>query len=60
MSKTEDSTYIRSGLKQKSQYVYIDGIWKCTLKRTLQFPNGTLEPVIKISRELNQKFKVVS
>ncbi|MEJ2614940.1 MAG: serine hydrolase [Ignavibacteriaceae bacterium] len=30
-------------------YISIDGLWRCTPETALKFPNGTLEPVIRIS-----------
>jgi CubicO group peptidase (beta-lactamase class C family) len=34
---------------QAQHYISIDGLWRCTPETALKFPNGTLEPVIKIS-----------
>ncbi len=41
-----------------SHYVSIDGLWKCTPETSLKFPNGTLEPVIRISGAANHNLSV--
>ncbi|MCF8366059.1 MAG: beta-lactamase family protein [Bacteroidales bacterium] len=39
----------------KEHYVSIDGLWRVTPETAIQFPNGTLEPVIQISGDANGK-----
>ncbi|WP_036985074.1 serine hydrolase domain-containing protein [Prolixibacter bellariivorans] len=39
-------------------YVSIDGLWRVTPETALKFPNGTLEPVIRISGEAYGDLKV--
>jgi hypothetical protein len=39
-------------------YVSIDGLWRCTPETALKFPNGTLEPVIKINGDAFGNLKV--
>ena len=34
---------------QAQHYISIDGLWRCAPETALKFPNGTLEPVIKIN-----------
>jgi len=53
-----DIVYTSSYNEQASHYVSIDGLWRSTPETSLQFPNGTLEPVIKISGDINQKLSV--
>jgi CubicO group peptidase (beta-lactamase class C family) len=44
-----DVAYTSSDTWRPSYYVSIDGLWRCTPETSLKFPNGSLEPVIKIS-----------
>ena len=53
-----DITHTSSDTTQASHYVSIDGLWRCTPETSLKFPNGTLEPVIKISGTINKKLTV--
>lgn len=39
-------------------YVSIDGLWRVTPETAMKFPNGTLEPVIKISGDAYGDLKV--
>ena len=39
-------------------YVSIDGLWRCTPETALKFPNGTLEPEIKINGDAFGNLKV--
>lgn len=41
-----------------SHYVSLDGLWRCTTETSLKFPNGTLEPIIRISGASNQKLSI--
>ncbi len=43
---------------QAQHYISIDGLWRCTPETALKFPNGTLEPVIKISGDAYGNLKV--
>ncbi len=43
---------------QAQHYVSIDGLWRCTPETALKFPNGTLEPVIRISGDAYDNLKV--
>ncbi len=45
-------------LLHDKHYVSIDGLWRVTPETALKFPNGTLEPVIKISGEAYDNPKV--
>ena len=53
-----DIPYTFPDTNQASHYVSIDGLWRCTPETSLKFPNGTLEPVIKISGAINQELAV--
>ncbi len=46
---SQDKNYNPPGTSQNRHYISIDGLWRCTHETALKFPNGTLEPVIKIS-----------
>ena len=48
-----DIPYTSSDTSQASHYVSIDGLWRCTEETSLRFPNGTLEPILKISGAIN-------
>jgi len=48
-----DIPYTSSDTNQTSHYVSIDGLWRCTPETSLKFPNGTLEPILKISGAIN-------
>ena len=41
-----------------AHYISIDGLWRCTPETALKFPNGTLEPVIKINGDAYGNLKV--
>jgi len=56
--RNNDFTDTSSDTTQASHYVSIDGLWRCTPETSLKFPNGTLEPVIKISGSINKKLTV--
>lgn len=47
--QTENTETNQAELTDEKHYVSIDGLWRCTPETAVQFPNGTLEPVIKIS-----------
>jgi len=53
-----DIPYTSSDTRQASHYVSIDGLWRCTPETSLKFPNGSLEPVIRISGAIYQKLTV--
>ena len=46
----------RIGIEQ--HYISIDGVWRCTPETALKFPNGTLEPIIKITGDAYGNLKV--
>lgn len=47
-----------AAVNQSKHYISIDGLWRCTPGTALKFPNGTLEPVIKISGDAYGNLKV--
>jgi CubicO group peptidase (beta-lactamase class C family) len=57
--KQTSNTEIRQAeFLNNKHYVSIDGLWRCTPETALQFPNGTLEPIIKISGDIYNKLTV--
>ncbi len=54
----QDKNYNPPGTSQNKHYISIDGLWRCTPETALKFPNGTLEPVIKISGDAYGNLKI--
>ncbi len=47
--QSQDNKNIPAANDQAKHYISIDGLWRCTPETALKFPNGTLEPIIRIN-----------